>query len=180
MANNQDKNKPSLNSKFFHDYTVQVSKEMIQKYARAYESYETLGNYWRNELPYSAQIEQDLVANAKLFIRTLPTANGISTDLQFLRTLIKGIADYLSGYTVRSSYFIDRRHAQRAMFDTLFTNSPYIKRLIESQQQKRACSYQAARKRQRIARRAMAEYDRAISNQVQTVFDEAQRTPRKR
>ena len=185
MKNNKEQKKPSLTSQFFHDYTVQVSKEMIRKYAGPYESYEKMGNYWRNELPYKLAIENDLVENAKLFIRTLPTNNGIGTNLKLLRPLIKAISDYLSGYTARSTRFANRKMAQNAMFDRLFTNSSYIQRLIESQQAKHEFeqhrySKEFYQERKRIARRVQAEYDRIVANQVQSVFDEAQRTPRKR
>ena len=169
--------KVSLSHQTFHDFTTGISCIMIEKYAAPYQTLETMGNKWRNEIPYKSDIEKELITYSRTFIRTLPSGWSCSTDLWFLHRFTKDMADYLSAYTMRAPNVESRKDALRAMHAKLFAEFDYIIHLRRAQESKRA--YRASRDADKHKKKAIAKkraenaYNKSISRQVQGIFEMA-------
>lgn len=119
--------------KVFSNYTQYISKLVIDKYGPSYTTQQDIRNRWRNLIPYSIGIEDFLIFQTKMYIRFLDSRDPNSTNPQFLESLVKLMADYLSAYTMQKENHMTRKKAKELLKAELYDNCSYIKNLIARQ-----------------------------------------------
>lgn len=122
-------------SKQFANFTQHITKLFLEHFGKSYMTQESIRNRWRAECDYSAKAEEFLILQSRTYLRNLNQRDTKSTNPSFLGALTSLMADYLSAYTMRSG--IKRRQAEKALKNALYTENPYILRLLAEQEQKR-------------------------------------------
>ena len=118
---------------YFSQYAKYITKIVLEEYGPSYANPNEILNTWRNLFPYSKTVEDFLIFKTKIFIRTLDGRDSNSTNPQFLQSLIKEIADYLSAYTMKNPNIHTRKKAKMLLFDALYNQSAYIQNLLTQQ-----------------------------------------------
>lgn len=125
--------KQTAAQKTFSAYTGYISKLVIEKYGPSYSTYEEVRNRWRNLIPYSAEIENFLIFQTKMYVRFLDSRDSNSTNPQFLESLAKLMADYLSAYSMQNPKYATRKKAKEMLKKELYDNCSYIQHLLARQ-----------------------------------------------
>lgn len=132
------------NKTMFYKYTRYITEKVMDKYGASYESMDTMGHYWRDNLPYSAETENFIVFETKIFIRLfVTTKNGWA-----LRQFIDGISDYLSAYVKRAPDTGSRNRARKKLRNLLYNQSAHIQYIIA--ENKRTQEIAVAKKQARL------------------------------
>jgi hypothetical protein len=93
---------------------------------------------WRDSYPVTEGLEYFCVTYSEKFIIGLCEQDPNRKNPQFLRALIKNIADYLSVFFARIGRFENRNAARKYLFGALFDDFDFIQTLLKSQARKRA------------------------------------------
>lgn len=89
---------------------------------------------WRETTPCTPENMDFIVRKSRVFIMTIS-----NTDTAFLLPVAQWMARYLAHFTKRSSkYDGDYCTARHDLIDSFYTNFPYIKKLIQTKEEKRA------------------------------------------
>lgn len=173
--NKKTKRQECLNSAF-HDFKVSISTQIIERYAGAYQTYNTLGNKWRDTLEYRPHIEANLIKATNTFLRVLHDKQIHGEKIYFLDSLTSMMADYLANYTCRAPKVESHKDAYIALKDKLFTNSEYIAFLREKglRRKARRREYALQKKTGQPVSKPRAQQAFAIHIQVLDIFAEAQ------
>lgn len=132
------------NKTMFYKYTRYITEKVMDKYGASYENMDTMGHYWRYNLPYSAETENFIVFETKIFIRLfVTTKNGWA-----LRQFIDGISDYLSAYVKRAPDTGSRNRARKKLRNLLYNQSAHIQYIIA--ENKRTQEIAVAKKQARL------------------------------
>ncbi len=132
------------NKTMFYKYTRYITEKVMDKYGASYENMDTMGHYWRDNLPYSAETENFIVFETKIFIRLfVTTKNGWA-----LRQFIDGISDYLSAYVKRAPDTGSRNRARKKLRNLLYNQSAHIQYIIA--ENKRTQEIAVAKKQARL------------------------------
>lgn len=113
----------------FIKYTKSITDFWIENCNISYLTSDSVRNSWRYKSPYSDEMADNLILFSKTYLRALSSSNANNTNPQFLHALVKLMADYLSGYTMRAPNCPNRKAAKQALFDALYTNSRFINHL---------------------------------------------------
>ena len=140
----------------FHDYIRDIQEAVISTYGPSYAEVDKIRNKWREIIRWSKEIEDFLILKSKIYIKTLDYRAAKSTDLAFLKSLTKLMADYLSGYGMNKPG-TSRRQSKEQIFARLWTENSYIIGLQLSQAKKR--------------------YDRKYNNNYNKTNKNKQKTP---
>lgn len=179
MTRSNQPKKNNANRRIFDEYVVELGQYVITRYGASYATNAEMRGNWRWAIPYSAEIEKDLILRTRVYIRTLPAHLHCATDVQFLQVLTNRIADHLCAYTYRAPHRESRSVAYRELQDQLFNNFEYIRRLRHQQALNK--SYHASPdpdarpRRKRIKAEIKRQYDETVANQVKAEFFAAQR-----
>lgn len=145
MSSNKKKSRSEKTNKAFGLFTRFITEQFVEKFGKSYMTVENVGNKWRTQVDYSIEAEHFLIEKSKLFLRMLDTKDSDNLNPQFLCSVIKSMADYLSKYTMRAlipanSKDCDekqaRKEAERFLFEVLYINNSYIKNLLEKSHRK--------------------------------------------
>ena len=112
--------------RLFRAFKSEIIRESIKLSTVNYANADVFGDKWRDIIPYDANLEQMLIQKTNQFV----FINVKTKQLKFIKKLTKGMADYLSGYTVHSNKFETRRQAAQAMESELFEKANHIRYLI--------------------------------------------------
>lgn len=167
----------------FHDYTRYITTEFLDKFGLSYSNQENTRNTWRDNYPYSADAERYLIAKSITFLATLSRNNSNNTQPDFLRSLTREMADYLSKYTMHKFPLPDnnkgrklvRNRAKAELHIKLYDDCWYIKNLLAKQKTKREKRYRNPHYREeqkRADRMAAAVKDLRIAKDVSSMFIE--------
>lgn len=169
------RNKNSAAFQEFLKYKVHILEKFLDKFGKSYDSVESLRDRWFHEYKYTADAEQFLIDESKLYLRLCPHYR----EIKFLNALTTHMAEYLSEYTMKYTEYPDkdarragRKIAKQKLKDELFTKNKYIQQLIYHKNTRGLFSTKAAegetkRKRNRIKKH---KHDYEIHKQVQAEF----------
>ena len=179
------KNKNSAAFQEFLKYKEYILTKFLEKFGKSYDNVENLRDRWFHEYRYTADAEQFLIDESRLYLRLCPHA----TEIKFLNTLTNHMADYLSEYTMRYMEYPDkdarragRKAAKADLKEELYTKNPYIQRLIFNKTKRGIFNTdcrenEVRRKRARIKKH---QHDMEIHKQVKEEFIDANCYRRKR
>lgn len=181
------KNKKSAHSAKFAEYTKYITDAFLSKFGRGLVIKDEIRNTWHYKYEYAPEVEAYLITMTRTFIRTLNSADSNSTNPQFLDSLTTDIADYLSGYTVGglpvtgyTSRTARRNAAKSIIKSAIYTDFPYIQKLLADQQKKRALKQGSKNMRQRAKQEKQKQSQkksRITHNEVISIFIELQTGP---
>ncbi len=107
---------------FNHEYVPEISSYVMKKFGPSYANPHS--TTWRSEIQWNPDIAASILLHTRSFIRLQK-----STDPNYLQSLTKLIADYLSKYFAHSPDFKCRNMARRYLEQELYDKSSYIKYL---------------------------------------------------
>lgn len=147
----------------FHFLTKQMNEYVVKTYGFYYLTPDENKGQWRGIVPYKPELEEELIAQTQLFLRTNIPDISKSNDPNFVRALLFNIADYLSKYTSQNPEHASRHQAKKVL----------TKKLIEGNfvlQRKQPVTQETKKQRKRIKK----ENAQRIHGQVKDIFREIQ------
>ncbi len=117
----------------FNQYIAYISDKAIRTHGESYDTYAELKNNWRFQFPYTTKLEKWLILETKVFLRLMPAK--YAHNLDYLKSLINEIADFLSAYTMRQGN-ITRSDARQKMVYMLWDKNLMVQSLIQKQTQR--------------------------------------------
>lgn len=181
------KNKKPAHCAKFAEYTKYITDQFLSNFGRGLVVKDEIRNKWRYKYEYAPEVEAFLITMTRTFIRTLNSADSNSTNPQFLDSLTTDIADYLSGYTVGGlpvtgyvSRTARRNAAKQIIKAAIYTDFPYIKKLLADQQKKRALKQGSKSVRQRAQKQTEKQANqqaRTTHKEIISIFIELQTGP---
>ncbi len=130
---NKNNKKQTAAQKVFAAYTKHISELVIKKYGPSYSTYTEIRNKWRYLIPYNEAIEAFLIFQTKMYIRFLDSRDPNSTNPDFLKALVRLMADYLSAYTKNNPGQNSRKKAKELLNIALYDKCSYIQNLLTRQ-----------------------------------------------
>ena len=101
-----------------------IADRVIDKFGGSYQNHETTGRVWRQKMDYLPQIEEALIFDTKLFLRTLDVRD--QGDLNMMYNVCRNIADWLSKYLVKKSPDLTRERVTDNVLSEIFLKSPHF------------------------------------------------------
>jgi len=171
---NKNQNQQSAAQRLFAQYVKYITQIVVTEYGPSYSDPKEIRNTWRYTFSYSKKIEDFLIFQTKMYIRTLDARDSNSTNPQFLRALVKLMSDYLSAYTMRSSDTMTRKKAKQVLESALYEQSAYIQNLLMRQAMARYTKRKPQKRPSVGAAKRMADTKRrfAGAKQIQIQFVE--------
>lgn len=103
------------------EYIETISKQVIDTFGGSYQTYETLGQTWRQQMKYSSKIESFIIDQTKLFLRLM--SSRYQHNFNLLYNVSCGIGDYLSKYLVKKSADLTRKQVAEKIVNDIFLES---------------------------------------------------------
>lgn len=168
------------------DFIRFITEAVIAQYGPSYATPQSLGNRWRDVIPYSAEVEQFLISQSRLYLRVTNFGDeSKATNPGFLKALVNEMADYLSKYTMRAKEGMLRRDAEKALKRALFDNNSYIQGMLLYQSGKRhmrkthtTAEIRVQQNKQK--KKANKAHNKTVATQVHILFVEANDFRKKR
>lgn len=167
MAHNSDKKKNVTAAVLQRaDFIRFITEAVIAKYGPSYATPQSMGNKWREQIAYSAEIEQFLIAQSRLYLRVTNFGDeSKATNPAFLKALVNEMADYLSKYTMRAKEGMLRKDAEKALKRALFDNNSHIQGMLLYQSGKREMRKTHTTRQIRTQKQKKEKQERRIKNQ---------------
>lgn len=152
-----------LNSAFHH-LTKQMNEYVAQRYGFYYLQPGEDKGQWRSVVPYKPELEEELIKQTQLFVRTSIPDISIANNPSFVKALLFNIADFLSKYTAQNPEHRSRHQAKKALTKKLISTNFVL-------QHKQPVTSETKKQRKRIKK----ENAQRIHSQVKDMFREIQR-----
>lgn len=165
------KHKQTPVQKQFSDFVEHITNLFVgSDFSKSYMTPEDIKNRWRYECAYKPEAVDFLILQSKTYLHMLSKESPNARNPQFLETLVKLMADYLSAYTMRGGS--TRKNAKVVLEKVLFSENPYIQLLIAEQKQKNQTrrTPHAVETRRKQEAKEQARRTRLIHNQVMAEF----------
>lgn len=101
-----------------------IADKVIDEFGGSYQTRQTLGKTWRQKIEYNQHVEDELIFNSKVFLRTLDMRD--QGNLNMMYKVCYNIADYLSKYMVKKSPDLSRKIVTDRVMDAIFFESPHF------------------------------------------------------
>lgn len=103
------------------NYIEFIGKQVVDNFGGSYQNFETLGKVWRQNLPYSADLENFVMVKTDLFLRLLD--NNEQNNFNMMYNVCYGIAEHLSKYLIKKSPEMTRKKATQQVVNNIFFDS---------------------------------------------------------
>ena len=102
----------------FLSYRDSISQEVVNTFGGSYQTVETLGKIWRQQMPYNPSIEGFVILKTKTFLRHLEQRD--KSNINMMYNVCEKIADYLSKYIAKKSPDLTRKTAIDDIMNKIF------------------------------------------------------------
>ncbi len=119
----QEVNMTKAARKYFNQCWYDISSAVVDKFGGSYQNMDTLGRTWRQQVPYSPDVEDFVIYETKLcLVKVLP--DYCLRDLNLSYGLCNGIAGQLSKYMAKKSPELTRAVAHSVVMQQIFFENP--------------------------------------------------------
>lgn len=108
------------------EYIKYISQEVVENFGGSYQTYETMGKIWRQELGYKPAVETFVFNKTNLFLHLLDKRD--RHDLNSMYNVCDKISNYLSEYLVKKTKILTKDEIkQDSMEKIYFNNNVFVK-----------------------------------------------------
>ncbi len=104
----------------FKEYEQTIAKQVIDTFGGSYQTVETLGKTWRQQMPYNSSIEGFVILKTKTFLRQLEQRD--KSNINMMYSVCYKISDHLSKYLAKKSPDLTRKIVKENMMNKIFFN----------------------------------------------------------
>ena len=148
----------------FHYLTKQMNDYVVKTYGFYYLKPGEDKGQWRGIVPYKPELEEELIKQTQLFVRTNIPDLSNANNPSFVKALLLNIADFLSKYTAQNPEHRSRHQAKKALTKKLIAGNFVL-------QHKQPVTPEIKKQRKRIKK----ENAQSIHGQIKDMFREIQR-----
>lgn len=119
----------------FEEYKEYLPTLIFKNFSVNYQTLQDFTKNWRKQYVYTAECEDFLKLQTRVFLRNLSSNEKMISNPTFLKILLHNICKYLSAYIARKTHDCKRQDVEDELFDEFFTNNEYLKKKINSVEQ---------------------------------------------
>lgn len=116
-------------------YIENISKEVINNFASSYQTYQSSGGTWRQEIEYKPFIEKFVFEKTGLFLVLLDKRD--RHDLNFMYNVCYDISNYLAKYLVKKSPDLTEKSVQEYALKKIYFNNNMFVNVYKTKRAKR-------------------------------------------
>lgn len=107
------------------EYIEYISQEVVENFGGSYQTYETMGKTWRQELGYKPVIETFVFNKTNLFLHLLDKRD--RHDLNSMYNVCDRISNYLSEYLVKKTKILTKDEIKQDYMEQIyFKNNVFV------------------------------------------------------
>ena len=105
-------------------YVNYIADDVVNKFGGSYQTKESLGKSWRQQMEYNINVENAVIQDTKVWLRLLD--NRDQGNLNLMYGVCYDISEHLSKYMVKKSSDLTVEKVTNELLNTLFFNSPHF------------------------------------------------------